>query len=678
MSFVVGSYSRLPQSPGYVPLTMQEMAYAPSIMRDRYDKTQAQIGEATSALEDWKATSSDIDFVQSQIDPLAQSLDAISQELASTGQVSPQQLRNITKATTDWKRMKTTGVVAIAESKLQKIQEYNKHFDEVFEKNPALAQAAKATIISQPMGKDEEGNIIGTGVDALNAVKHYTKEEQVELTNKFLSNLGYMDVKTIDNNVVTIPITSQGDFAALLQNETISTKEKGRIIKGLLDGLGDDIPQSMLQEMMLKGEAVGMDKEGNVIINPDYANLLENKHFEVDANGYLKLDEPISPYGRLIAGQAGIKQAYKINESNTRLTAFGGGSGKDNEDGPRAVIQGSRISTETISPFAGSVLDPNKKGTLAKTAAQLQAEENVLKRQGYKRDESGNWLYPEGGLVSPFDYPHILNKLKEDVNKEKDIISNPETNKELAEFISKDHRLIEYREKHGAAKTLDLINKWYSNLSQSYGSIIDVGEAKRKSIENLYSKNIHNHVIVDGNNNILTFDAFAKDTLGKSQEESLKDGYNFIGPRNVPGKGVMFEFGFTDSKDNKVSAFVEPPEDVNVPTQMISAEIDNAILAMHETKLPYARVTDDNGNPVADTTNYIDGEIIPIYWTVVPNWETGEAMMYGVTDPSINPYHYIGTPQEKDTTKVIIQPLSAIKARENKYAADRIQKVNWK
>jgi len=174
----------------YNPLSFEEMAYAPTMMRALHDQMDMGYSTLNTEFGDYNALNSDRQFLEDQINPAREQLNTLADDLAKNGfdRNKMSDLRKL-KAQKD-KMFGQSGVVGQAQAKYQQFVESSERIRDQFKNAPGIAESIISEMANSPgMAYDESGNLNNTSLNIPSYVKHYDAKEINDILNSQIDNI---------------------------------------------------------------------------------------------------------------------------------------------------------------------------------------------------------------------------------------------------------------------------------------------------------------------------------------------------------------------------------------------------------------------------------------------------------------------------------------------------------
>jgi hypothetical protein len=235
-------YTQLPVAM-YNPMSFQELAFAPSYLRDRHDAVEGQLGALTKAANQYNVHDLDAEAASQLVNPLQENITQLGTRLATEGVNASRAIPEALKLKGQYSQMfSPQGAIGQLQNRALKLQEYQKQLQEQFKNNPefvrsAMAQSKITGSIVGPDGKLKLGEF-----NPYQTVRHIADEEIMDQLNKAAAML-----KPTDLGELGIGKQKVDNFYDLYTAADAKGITPDRIFKIMDSNLGPEARASIIQ-----------------------------------------------------------------------------------------------------------------------------------------------------------------------------------------------------------------------------------------------------------------------------------------------------------------------------------------------------------------------------------------------------------------------------------------------
>jgi hypothetical protein len=277
----------------YNPMSMQELAFAPTFLRQRHDQAAEALSQLDVQSGQYDVLNQYQPIANQLVDPLQKEIQALADRLATEGINKSQAIPQAMKLKSQYSNLfGQSGGIGQLQSATQQYRAQAEEIKKFFEKNPELARGAMAELQAGE-AKLNDGKLELGQIGTPNYVRHYDAKEVNDILNSQIDNIKDTTLKSLGfSNVGNISsvqdIYRQGqidgrsadEVTAILMSQLSpeviqSAKQYGRY------ALGDEKIGVDLLKQQIQGAAVGranqtLKESYNVITNEDRKNVMQS------------------------------------------------------------------------------------------------------------------------------------------------------------------------------------------------------------------------------------------------------------------------------------------------------------------------------------------------------------------------------------------------------------------
>lgn len=540
MATVINRYTQ--QSiPQYNPMSMNELAFAPTFLRQRHDETNAATAQLVQQLGDYDVLSQYQDTAGQFIDPLEQNINTMAQDLAKRGITESGAVNKLMDLSARKQQLfSPRGEVGQLQERTKQYRDQASQIQEFFKDEPILAQHMLGKLKPGEAKVDPETGKLQLGeIESPSYTRHIPQAEIMDRLNTAISSI---DPSTLAQTGIQFrgKLGSFNDLYSIAQQEGVPIEK----INSLLTSM---IAPEEVASIAQFGEAQGLTKEESLNMFNEQVNSMAN------ARQYSTLKEKTFN----VKNDLALHQAKKALDAQLDVPVhFTSPSG--------------RIATQSINPYSNMKIGKDNQIQVDSNKERLDPEYwrkagyNVITKDNGEFDVTTSGV---GGSVPVFSSENAK-QVAENANVIKDSFTQIKNNNpELRNLSNK--------------KALEKVNQYYENISQRYGTSFKgtLNETDNKALASSIIAYSPNASVYGPEGSAGELDA-ALDKLGYDNFKEFEEhghkafaGLTLFGPEGKPA----YEFTVQDSKGNKTSMFIE----ADLETQVISersSEMNKLIL----------------------------------------------------------------------------------------------------
>jgi len=499
----------------YNPMSMEELAFAPTFLRQRHDMAQQGLSELEQASNKYDVLDQYSPIAGELVQPFQQSVQGLAEQLASQGVNRSQAIPQAMKLKSQYQQLfGQQGAIGQLQSRTQQYREAVKQIQEQFKDNPEIArgvikelQAGEATL--------QDGRLQLGEMQTPNYVRHYNAKEINDLINSQIDNIK-------DTLQKDFGFSRAGSISSI-QDVYVQGQEMGRSFEEITGILMSQLSPEVINSAKQYGRYVMGDEAAGV------ANLM----------------------GQLQGAALGRART----ERNTRYNVF------TNEDKKAALanlsgmdtlqLPGARLETQAQNPFIeakyengifklGQKLSNDPSGIMNAKFYDSQGRE-VTSREavsGYRPlNSQSNTMIP----IMKEGYTRVTQTEQNNKIAENEFLQLKQSNPVLRNMSNEE--------------ALKHVQEYYQNLGQTFATQ-DVFKTNMDFVRTSLRNNAQNADFIDTKGRTLNLSQLASD-MGMTQEEVVKS-FEPSGTGIRPQIGAVVEGSVTNKKGERVPIFMKP------------------------------------------------------------------------------------------------------------------------
>jgi hypothetical protein len=307
---VVNRYTSSPVAM-YNPLSMNELAFAPTFLRQRDDQVTQALSDLSVANTKGDVLDKYLPQYSELVDPIEQEINALAERLAKEGvnrsQAVPQAMKLKSKQAS---LFSPTGAVGQLESLKKQYQSVNEELGKRkdLEANPEVLNYARQQLQSSlPELSVKDGKLVGkTAIGSPNISRIFDVKERQEVFNNVIKNIQN------DERFKGYSISSIGDINQLMTQGTLEYKDLDTIMQTMLAAVPQELYRSEATRMLANGYT--QEEVQTVMSKTPYEVITDEKGKPKDIK--YNLDNPVI---REMFGMAGSRV---VSKDKTRVSQF--------------------------------------------------------------------------------------------------------------------------------------------------------------------------------------------------------------------------------------------------------------------------------------------------------------------------------------------------------------------
>ena len=703
------------------PISFEQLSYLPNLRRQQHNALLQ--GAVQNSLLSADTMGMDQEVARQVLDPLEQRAEEVSQNLSKNGYSNElgEEFIGIQKDIAKTQRDVTSKLTA----RKAGLQEKAKQITDFYKDQPQIANALTQQLYglnTEASTLDENGNIQIPGMKTPFVAQVYTSEDKLDLYNKALEGLkpmltsqykidtsgGWYDiVEQLETKGV-----SQERIASLMQNALGQDYLDSYKVEASVGGVGmsriidpTTNPQDYVKALQRDQNILlgAIDQQKNFILQNHLISKLTaykkaNKGALPDAETINKFKEEIeadknykeqtAQYDSRIAqvtngdltpealAQGAIdiyaqqklnndilktsevyaysQQTRDISKSNKPDHLFNSRNNGNPSNNDIPSLPGGPFNTENYSPLQNF-----------QEEADNITDDIILKELGITYTEKVNAdNYTSTNIYTDKNGKRIpAFKVEKLIQEARNIDRDPKTSPVVQNYIQKDPRLVDYKNKKGVEATVALVDNWYKNAGTTFGKITPLEQATTERYEEIYRKTLQNMDVLTTDGKRMPAADFVENELNIDSIIEAAPSMVLAGTRHLFGNANVFEARFINSKNQPVTAYLPATDEMNqdlTGRDPFSAAIEQTVINIADKKLPYGPVLDKYNQPLPQIET-INGKDVPIYYTAVPDFERGEGvLLYGTSSPNHDVGRYLNVPFNQLSNKVIVKTLDQV------------------
>lgn len=552
----------------YNPMSMQELAFAPTFLRQRDDAVTQQLSDLQVLKSQYDTLDQYTPIAEQLLDPLTKGIENLSAQLATKGVVGSRAIPEAMKLKSQYSQLfSPTGGVGQLQAATKQYRTRAEELKKQYEDNPLLQQYALSQLRPGEAVLQDGRVQLGNMQDA-RMVRHIAEEDILDRLNKAAS-----DLKPSDLGRSGIQYTGQlgsfNDLYSIAQKQGVSFDRVDALVKSMLSGeeqlslaqfaraTGQD-PEKALENFRNKMTGIAAT---NAISTTSFRDFnVEDKAAIAKMKGMSALTTSPGPLISRpmedILKESGLtfdEKGENIIESTT--TPIQIDKALSGESGAFWDFVGSATGYRTIKSIVGGAIDiaTNPKLALAVLSGNTTAASTAWAEVNTKKE-----------IASKID-KNIKNAIKKDMTKS--VASFKESYPELAGMSNKD--------------AYNLITESRNNFSELYSDVIapqngDFTYINRQILGgDNQTGDLERRQVFVGNQKIGTGSEFFKELGYSSFAEFKEKGKPSLEPGVTFGakQPAAFVMNVLDSEGNSITATVQSNKEFEaagrVPNKML-------------------------------------------------------------------------------------------------------------
>lgn len=174
----------------YNPLSMDELAFAPTFLRQRHDQAQAQMMELDQMSNQYDVLDQYGVAANQLVQPFQQDIQSLAEQLATQGVQQSQAIPQAMKLKSQYNQLfGQQGGIGQLQARTQQYREQVKQIQEQFKDNPELARGAINRLNAGEAIVGEDGRLQLGQMQTPNYVRHYDAKEVNDILSKQIGNI---------------------------------------------------------------------------------------------------------------------------------------------------------------------------------------------------------------------------------------------------------------------------------------------------------------------------------------------------------------------------------------------------------------------------------------------------------------------------------------------------------
>jgi hypothetical protein len=440
---VINRYVQPTQWAAYNPMSLNELAFAPTFLRQRHD-------QAAQALSDLGIQSSQYDVLDQYgavanqlVTPLQEQISSLSENLAKQGIQRSNAIPQAMKLKSEYANMfGAQGGIGQLQNRTAQYRQQAQAIDTFFKDAPELAQYMKARL-NPGEAVLQDGRLQLGQIGTPTYVKDIPESEILKTLNTAAAGLKESDLGDFGlQGVVGV-----GDFdkiVTLASGKGVTAQRAMNLIQNLV---GQDQWNSLYQ----RGSLMGLSPEQTQL------QFLDKLKGIATSNATKNID----------------RDRIKITDEMALYRA------KQEEDAIPFIADGSRINVDVINPFSGLVLSGNN----------ISNEESQKQDQSYWKEKGFNVIADAGGGFKVFTKGgDNTNPIYDSKN------SNSSTYNQRIEAFKKTKANNPELANLSDKEALEKINSYFTNLTQQYGKVEKISLNNPNFVEATLARGLNSSV----------------------------------------------------------------------------------------------------------------------------------------------------------------------------------------
>ena len=460
----INRYTQAPVA-RYNPMSMNELAFTPSMLRQRHDEVQQSVGLLESEFGNYDVLDNYIGIAEELVNPLRQNAQQLAEDLATQGINRSQGTNRAMKLAAEYKNTfgPSGGIGQLQGLKKQMTsaqEELKKRKD--LENNPEVLNfALKQLYNSLPELKVQDGKLVGDlNIGSPNITRIFDYKERQDFYNNVLKNI-QNDERFSGYNISSLD--SEG-ISKLLTQGSLEYKDLDNIMEAMLASIPKEVYASEQTRMLANGYT---PEEVSRIFSSDPYEIEYNEEGKATGIEY-NSENPV------IREMMGLSKSRVVSKEKTRVNQFtdSGAVSRYNKKLEDSV-GGYDLPDQVIkikNPWMEGITDEKSLNqAIDSLNTQLQAEEQKYISLG----------------LEPTNYDSYNQMLGR-----KSYLEDMIKKIEVTPYVENDEWNLEKMENYNIKKTIDIENPNYNAFLESIGVEVpkDIQEGKRGWNTSDYSK----------------------------------------------------------------------------------------------------------------------------------------------------------------------------------------------
>ncbi len=522
-------------APIYNPLSFNELAFAPTFLRQRHDETNAATAQLVQQLGDYNVLSQYQDAARQFIDPLEQDINTLAEDLANRGVTESNAVNNLTKLAAQRSQLYSPrGAVGQLQERTRQYQSTVAQIQEQFKDEPLIANYLIRQI---DPGQATLGDNNSLQLGEFRTPTYTRHIPQAEILDRLNTAISSLDEQTLAQTGLqgVGKLNSFEDLYVIAQQQGVPLERINALVNSM-------VAPEELASIIQYGQATGLTPEQSIQSFQDQlTGLAQSRAYSTVDNRYFQSTRDFDLY-------AAKKRLDE--ELDKPLVPF--------------IAPSGRISSASINPFTDLQFKDGKPTYSDNILNSVQA-------MPVYRDSKGNIVSASQAteIVGGVN-PRRVTKPGYTESYEKQV--NTEVLDKSYEAFQQIKNSNEELRNLSNEKALERINQYYDNITQRYGTSFKGSLDNKALASNVIA--MAPNASVWGPEGTAGELEMALEQLGFDNYADFREnghdtfaGLNLFGPSGKPA----YEFTVEDSKGKKTSMFIE----ADLGTQQIAERSSN-------------------------------------------------------------------------------------------------------
>jgi hypothetical protein len=534
----VNLYTQLPVAQ-YNPMSMQELAIAPTYLRERHDAVQSELGDLDIKSNQYDVLDEFNPVANQVVQPFQKNISELAEKLAKEGVQRSKGIPEAMKLKSQYQQLfGQQGYIGQLQGRTNQYREAVKQIQEQFKGHPEIIKGALARLNAGEATIDANGKLQLTGMQTPTLYRHIKDEDIMKQLNDATKALKASDLG--DLGIRKGQIDNFNDLITASSAEGVSAD---RILGVMYANLGPEAKNSILQysefvDGIPRNAMIEIETpSGAQAIPAGLASFYQRMQTSANAQAYKNVSRQ-----RFM-----VKDDVKVHAAKNLMDA----AGFDALELPGAPLQTqSKIPFMEASYKNGKFNIPDK--VFSHTRKYIRESDGKVVNSS---EATFKVATPSGNLTSVRPgYKETTEGLKEAEDAFLQLKENTPTLRNLSK-----------------EQALKVVQEHYKNLGQMFGSKT-VFNKNFNFVENSLKGSLTTSDFYDGSGQKLNFRQLAKQH--GVTEEALRKSFKASGIGVRPKIGGIVEATITNSRNQIVDIFMQPDYRSRAVTETTSAIID--------------------------------------------------------------------------------------------------------
>jgi len=541
---VINRYTNPTPWAQYNPMSMEELAIAPTYLRERHDAVQSELGDLDIKSNQYDVLDEFNPVANQVVQPFQKNISELAEKLAKEGVQRSKGIPEAMKLKSQYQQLfGQQGYIGQLQGRTNQYREAVKQIQEQFKGHPEIIKGALARLNAGEATIDANGKLQLTGMQTPTLYRHIKDEDIMKQLNDATKAL-----KASDLGDLGIRKGQVDNFNDLITASSAEGVSADRLLGVMYANLGPEAKNSILQysefvDGIPRNAMIEIETpSGTQAIPAGLASFYQRMQTSANAQAYKNVSRQ-----RFM-----VKDDVKVHAAKNLMDAAGFDA---------LELPGAPLQTQSQNLFSNLKYE-NGKFALNKTSDWADFSED---NRFQFFDKKGNVVSGDEAYLSRKE-----NKLREGYSR----VSTGANQKELSQL---ENAFLQLKENTPTLRNLSkeqalkVVQEHYKNLGQMFGSKT-VFNKNFNFVENSLKGSLTTSDFYDGSGQKLNFRQLAEQH--GVTEEDLRKSFKASGIGVRPKIGGIVEATITNNKDKVIDVFMQPDYRSRAVTETTSAIID--------------------------------------------------------------------------------------------------------